>query len=143
MQAFGILELALPLGADAPEQPEARLEVANQSLPGFAPGDGTMRFRFSPKADGTYAFALRSNVPILDGKTGGITAFTPPPDAAQRPSAKYPNWWTDDPSPQLAEDGHIGARTVNRWREDFLRDFADRMRRTVAPASLHSAPARH
>jgi len=105
--------------------------------------DGTVRFRFSPKGAGTYAFTIRSNVPALDSKTGGITAFTPPPDVAQRPSAKYPNWWTDDPSPQLAEDGHIGARTVNRWREDFLRDFADRMLRCTAPASPHSASPRN
>ena len=132
MQEFGILELALPLGADAPDHPEARLEVDNQSLSGFAPGDGTMRFRFSPKADGAYAFAVRSNVPALHGTTGGITAFTAPPDAAHQPSAEWPNWWTDDPDRRFAENGHIGARTVSRWREEFLRDFAERMDRVDA-----------
>ncbi len=132
IQAFGILELVLPLGADVPEKPEARLEVDNQSLVGHLPGDGTVRFRFSPKGAGTYTFTIHSNLPALDGKAGGITAFTPPPDAAQHPSAAYPNWWTDNPSPQLAEDGHIGARTVNRWREGFLRDFAARIARVEA-----------
>lgn len=132
MQEFGVLELALPLGVGAPSRPEARLEVDNQSLPGFAPGDGTMRFRFSPKADGAYTFAVRSNVPALDGKAGGITALTAPPGASRRPSAELPNWWTDDPDRRFAEDGHIGARTVNRWREDFLRDFAERLDRVEA-----------
>lgn len=132
VEEFGILELALPLGADAPEDAEAFLEVDNQSLPGYAPGDGTMHFRFSPKGDGTYEFAIRSNVPALDGTTGGITAFTAPPAAAQQPSAEHPNWWTDDPDRQYAKDGHIGARTVNRWREDYLRDFAERMDRAKA-----------
>lgn len=133
MQAFGILELALPLGTDVPDEPEAWLEVDNQALVGHLPGDGTVRFRFSPKGARTYAFTIRSNVPALDGKTGGIAAITPPSDAAQRPSAAHPNWWTDDPSPQLAEDGHIGVQTVNRWREEFLRDFAECMDRADAP----------
>jgi hypothetical protein len=77
-------------------------------------------------------------VPALDGKTGGITALLPPPDIAQRPSAKLPNWWTDDPSPAVAEGPYMGAKTVNRWREEFLRDFAARMLRCQSPASPKS-----
>ena len=45
-----------------------------------------------------------------------------------------PNWWTDDPSPALMEGKLIGAKTVNRWRADFLRDFAARLLRCQAPA---------
>lgn len=133
MQEFGILELILPLGADSPEKPEAWLKVTNQSLVGHLPGDGTVRFRFSPKAAGIYNFKIRSNVPSLDGKSGGITAFTPPPKVAQHPSAKHPNWWTDNPAQQFSENGHIGIKTVNRWREDFLNDFAKRMERCGTP----------
>lgn len=135
MEEFGILELALPLGGGAPEEPEALLRVENQSLAGHAPGDGTMRFRFCPKAAKVYRFTIQSDVRALDGKTGGITAFTPNADVARRPCEKYPNWWTDDPAPELAESGHMGAKTVNKWRVDFLRDFAARMRRCKAPRS--------
>ena len=133
IQQFGVLELVLPLSAGASGEPDATLEVENQSIAGYAAGDGTMRFRFSAKDAKTYAFTIRSSVPALDGKTGGITAVAPPPDAARQPSATHPNWWTDDPAPDLAEEGHIGARTVSRWREEFLRDFAARLRRTVSP----------
>jgi hypothetical protein len=80
-------------------------------------------------------------VPALDGKTGGITAFSPPPNIAQRPSAKLPNWWTDDPSPEVAEGPHIGAKTVSRWREDFLSDFAARMDRCKTPATAETKPS--
>ena len=52
----------------------AWLEVTNQSLGGYFPGDGTVRFRFSPKAAGSYDFAIKSNLPSLDGRTGGIRA---------------------------------------------------------------------
>jgi hypothetical protein len=38
--------------------------------------------------------------------------------------------WTDDPDPDAAEGVHAGARSVSRWRAAFLRDFAERLRRT-------------
>ncbi|MHC4070950.1 MAG: DUF1593 domain-containing protein [Planctomycetota bacterium] len=135
MEVFGVLELVLPMGNDIPQQPEAVLAVENQKLSGHAPGDGTMRFRFCPKAAKSYGFKVRSNVPELDGKTGGITAYIPSPDMALRPAANLPNWWTDDPSLDVAEGSHSGARTVNRWREEFLADFARRMLRCQSPAS--------
>jgi hypothetical protein len=138
MEVFGILELVLPIGNDVSEQPVAVLAVENQKLSGHAPGDGTMRFRFCPKAAKRYSFKIISNVSVLDGKTGGITAYSPSPDMAQRPSAKLPNWWTDDPSPDVAQGSHHGAKTVNRWREDFLRDFAKRMLRCQSPASAET-----
>ncbi len=138
MEVFGILELALPMGKDFPERPEAALQVENQKLSGHAPGDGTMRFRFCPKAAKTYRFMIQSNVPALNGKTGGIKACIPSPAMAKRPAANLPNWWTDDPSPELAEGPHSGAKTVNRWRKDFLRDFAVRMLRCQSPAKHDS-----
>ncbi len=42
-----------------------------------------------------------------------------------------PNWWVDDPAPSLAQDGRAGAKTVNRWREDYLRNWRKRMDRCV------------
>jgi len=133
IEVFGILELALPLGDRAPDRPQAQIVVENQSLIGYAPGDGTMRFRFCPKAVKTYSFTIRGNVPSLEGKTGGITAVAVSPEAARRPSPRLPNWWTDDPSQEAAEAEHCGARTVSRWREDSLGDFAARMDRCKNP----------
>ena len=138
IEVFSVLEMLLPLGDRAPEKPEARLVVENQSLIGHAPGDGTMRFRFCPKAAKAYSFTIRSNVLTLNGKKGGITAFVPPPEVAKRPSTRLLNWWTDDPSEHAAEGEHIGAKTVSRWREDFLRDFAARMLRCKSPASAET-----
>ena len=133
MEVFGVLELVLPIGNGVSGQPEAVLAVENQKLSGHVPGDGTMRFRFCPKAAKVYNFTIYSNVPALNGKTGGITSFVPPPDVAKHPSPQLPNWWTDDPSEDTAEGQHIGAMTVSQWREDFLRDFAARMHRCKNP----------
>ncbi len=40
-----------------------------------------------------------------------------------------PNWFVDDPDPALAEPGRPGAKTVNKWREEYLRDFEKRFDR--------------
>jgi hypothetical protein len=38
-----------------------------------------------------------------------------------------PDYWTDNPDPALKEGTHAGAKTVNRWREHYLRDWQHRM----------------
>ena len=133
IEQFGVLELALPLPAGAPSAPEAVMEIENQSLEGDLVAAGSVRFRFSPKEAKAYTYRIRSNVAALHGKSGAITAIPPPPSAGRQPSPRLPHWWTDDPAPELAEGPHIGARTVNRWRVEFLRDFAERMERCRAP----------
>lgn len=131
IHVFDVLELVIPLGDGAPEKPEARLLVQNQSLIGHAPGDRTMRFRFCPKAASTYRFTVYSNAPSLNGKKGGIMAVAPSADDAKQPSRTHPNWWTDDPAAEFAESEHRGARTISRWRTGYLRNFADRMNRAI------------
>ncbi len=45
------------------------------------------------------------------------------------------NWWIDDPDPALAEAGRPGAKTVNKWRQNYLRDWQKRMDRCKEKAS--------
>jgi hypothetical protein len=134
IEEFGILELVLSLGENTPEKPEALLDVENQSLDGYVPGDGTVRLRFSPKAARVFHFEIRSNVPALSGQTGAITAYTPEPDVVLQPSPRLPNWWTDNPARGVAQrylgvHTVLGAKTVSQWRQDYLGDFAARMAR--------------
>lgn len=42
-----------------------------------------------------------------------------------------PNYWHDNQEKDLTESGKEGAKTVNRWREAFLRDWQTRMERTT------------
>jgi len=142
IEQFGVFELALPLGDQPPARPEARLVIENQESAGAVDAEGMMRWRFSPKDAKTYSYTIRSNVPALEGQAGSLTSVRPAPDAAKRPSPELPHWWTDDPSPEAAEGPHIGARTVSRWREDFLRDFAARMDRCRLPATVARPQAR-
>jgi hypothetical protein len=134
IQEFSILELALTIDNNLPQNPEAKLLVENQALTGDFMKDGTVRFRFSPKSDKTFKFKIESNVVELNGKSGEVTAFIPPPQLAELPSEKYPNWWTDDPNTEYMEGKHIGAKTVNKWRKEYLTDFAKRIHRCAIPA---------
>ena len=40
-----------------------------------------------------------------------------------------PHYWTDSQAPAMKEGKYPGARTVNRWRKDYLRDWQTRMDR--------------
>lgn len=134
IEQFSVLELALPAGGALPTQPEARLLVENQALVGTLDAQHVLHFRFSPKEAKEYRYTIRSNIPGLDGGSGAITSVLPSPETARHPDDRWPHWWTDDPDPAQAEGRLIGAKTVNRWREAALRDFAARFLRCQSPA---------
>jgi hypothetical protein len=46
--------------------------------------------------------------------------------------AKRPTYWHDDPHPGLRDNNHAGARTVNRHRVAYLRDWQLRLLRLPA-----------
>ena len=130
LETFGLLELVLP----GPKGATASLVVDGQEFPAAYEGGGVHRFRFVPKSTKRWSYRTKSTGAELDGLEGAFTSVDPSPDAASRPSARHPHWWTDDPDRAFAEGPHLGAVTVNRWREEFLRDFARRMLRCQAPA---------
>lgn len=137
IEIFGVVEFVLPLGPGAPIHPEGRMIVTNQTLVGYPDGEGNLRFRFCPRDPKTFSYEIRSNAPALDGTTGEITAYLPVTSTALQPSSRFPHWWTDDPSPAMAEGIHHGAKSVSQWHEDYLRDFADRMARCAGVSPRH------
>lgn len=132
VEIFSILDLVYRPTGSRPPGATASLVVDRQEFTGFPGGNGVWHFLFSPKSAKTWTYVIKSNHPGLDGQTGGFTSVDPAPDRATEPASRYPNWWTDDPDPRWYEGHDQGAKTVNRWREHFLRDFADRMLRCQA-----------
>jgi hypothetical protein len=45
-----------------------------------------------------------------------------------------PDWWLDDTDPAVAEGRRYGAKTVNKWRQNYLRDWQRRMDRCKTKA---------
>ena len=135
-EAFGVVEFALPVPAGMTAQNAAQI-IFDGRIPAPAANDGAvLRFRFSPRDAKVWRYAIKSDVASLAGQSGQFTAVPPAVERTSRASAVHPNWWTDDPGPGAAEGVHPGAKSVNRWREQFLRDFAARMTRTQSRASL-------
>ena len=129
VEAFGVVEFALALPAGMTRTHTAKVTFDNR-IPVAVENDGRLlRFRFSPRDAKVWPYAIRSDFPVLDGAAGKFTAVPPPLERTGRVSTVHPNWWIDDPDPAAAEGVHPGAKHVNRWREDFLRDFAARMER--------------
>ena len=134
VEAFGVVEVALPVPAGMNRGQSAQM-ILDGRIPAVATRDADkLRFRFSPRDARVWPYVIRSDFPGLDGRSGSFTAIPPPVERTTRASAAHANWWLDDPNPAAAEGVHPGARSVNRWREAFLRDFAARMRRCQAPA---------
>ena len=138
VEVFGVVEFVLPVPEGMIRHQTATMVFDNR-VPVTAANDGNgLRFRFSPRDARMWSYELRSDHARLDGLSGQFTAVPPPAARTSRPSAHHPNWWIDDPDPAAAEGIHPGAKSVNRWREDFLRDFAARMRRCQSPAAAKS-----
>lgn len=130
-EAFGVVEIRIPVppgmtpGHHATMTFDGRIPAIGTVL------GGQLCFRFSPRDAKVWPYRIESDFAALHGKKGEFTAVLPPPALTARRSPAHPNWWTDDPDPTVAEGVHRGARTVNQWRGEFLRDFADRLRRTT------------
>ena len=129
-EAFGVVEFTLQVPDGMTQQHHVRM-IVDGRIPVDGQRDGNvLRFRFSPRDAKVWPYVLESDVPALHGKSGQFTAVLPSLERTRRRSSRHPQWWADDPDPSAAEGIHAGARTVNRWREEFLRDFADRLLRT-------------
>jgi len=133
VETYAIIDLIYRPAGPPPAGAKAALVVDKQEFAGFADAAGAWHFLFSPKLAATWSYRISSSHPGLDGRTGGFTSVNPAPGLAAQPSARFPNWWTDDPDPRWSEGPNQGALTVSRWREQFLRDFAAHMLRCQAP----------
>lgn len=128
-EVFGTVEWVLPLPSGTSSAARASMLIDGR-IPAVAHNDGRqLRFRFSPRDAKVWPYVIQSELKELDGSKGSFEAVRPPPERTRASSTRRPDWWTDDPAPEAAEGVHAGARHVSRWREEYLRDFAARIRR--------------
>lgn len=129
VEAFGVVEFALPVPAGMTRSHSTTV-LFDSRVPAAVANDGrVLRFRFSPRDAKVWAYRISGSFAGLDGQSGKFTAVQTPADRARQASVRHPNWWIDDPDPASAEGIHAGAKSVSRWREEFLRDFSERLQR--------------
>jgi len=128
---YGIMELrfALPEAAKTGGRPDIpfKLLIDKQEWNG-AYLDDYAAVRYSPKAPATLGYVIISDIPELNGIEGAITASGLWPGTTEAASdiALGERWFTDIPDPNAFSGQWQGCRTVGQWREEALRDWADR-----------------
>lgn len=140
-EVFGVVEFALPVPAGYAVTNSACMIFDNSQPSAQGVNEGqVLRFRFSPRDAKLWSYVIKSDFAELNGLTGKFVAVPPPIERANKPSMVHPNWWTDDPDPAAAEGVHPGAKSVNHWREHFLKDFAARILRCKSPPPPSTSP---
>ncbi len=134
IEVFSVAELVFhgPIIQET-DQPVFAFETKNQTFQGYYTGQGQYKIRFVPKEVGDFAFCTHSEFTGIDGLTGTIRVLPEQPMTRRNKAGNLSHWWSDCLDYSLAEGPHCGAKTVNRWREAFLRSFAERFARCASP----------
>lgn len=110
----------------AGENPEIWMEIDGQRIDGFYAGDGNFKLRFVPKRIGGWKYVITCQAQRIHGQTGEFISTNPWPGAENNDNVRLNNWWSDRTDSDLYLGQYQGARTISRWRADFLSDWAIR-----------------
>lgn len=128
-----ILEFHLkgPTGSIAPDSICFWMEVPYgktvQEWPGYYAGKGKYVIRYIPKKAEIINYTFKSTIPEIQGLTGSIVIENLWP--GKKHSTDYPlgkNWYTDRPDKELYDGKIQGGKTLLKWREAILNDWAQR-----------------
>ena len=103
------------------------MEINGQIWPGHYLGNGVYGIRYASKKPETSRYTTQSDIEDLNGQTGQFVSITPWPG---KPSPDdfllADHWFSDRPDPELFIGVQQGAKTISRYREEFLMDWAKR-----------------
>jgi hypothetical protein len=98
-----------------------------QKWPGYYLGNGDYAIRYIPKKAEVVKYNLTSHVSEINGIKGEIVVDNLWP--GKKHSTDYPlgnNWYTDKPDHDLYDGKIQGGKTILKWRNDILKDWAKR-----------------
>lgn len=98
-----------------------------QKWPGYYLGKGDYAIRYIPKKAEVLAYRFTSAIPEINGLSGSIVVANLWPGKKQ--ATDYPlgkNWFTDKQDADLYDGQIQGGKTLLKWRDDILSDWAKR-----------------
>ena len=103
------------------------IEISTQIWPGYYLGNGEYGVRYSSKKPEICTYVTTSAIPELDGHKGQFVSITPwPGKATPEDYLLGSSWYSDRPDPKYFLGVQQGAKTVSKYREEFLLDWARR-----------------
>ena len=102
-------------------------QVGEQKWAGFYLGNGNYAIRYSPKRTETLTYKIASPLPGFPGQSGQFVVDNTWPGKPRSTNYKLGgNWYTDRSDPQLFDGIQQGGKTVLKWRDEALSDWAKR-----------------
>jgi len=103
------------------------LDIDKQLWPGYYLGNGNYAVRYASKKPEIGTYATTSDIPELNGHIGQYTSITPWPGKSSPDDYRLGNnWYGDVTEPELFINDQQGAKTISKYREAFLLDWAKR-----------------
>ncbi len=98
-----------------------------QRWPGYYLGDGRYAVRYMPKKAETLTLNITSDIPALDGLSGHIIVTNQWPGPSRETDYIVgDHWYTDKADPALYDGKIQGGKTLSKWRDEVLEDWAER-----------------
>jgi hypothetical protein len=103
------------------------MEIQKQQWLGYYLGKGIYTVRYSPKRPETGSYVTHSTIKELDGLKGQYISINPWPGKPNKDDYVLGNqWYGDVPNPELFLEDQQGARTISKFRKEYLMDWAKR-----------------
>lgn len=112
---------------DSTDTVEIWLDIAGQRIDGFYKGDGIYVTHFVPKESGTWKYVINGTSKKLKGQSGEFVSADPWPGPQSPEDVRLESWWSDKVDNRLFLNHYQGAKTVSKWREAYLSDWATRL----------------
>ena len=101
-----------------------------QVWPGVHLGEGRYAIRYIPKQAETLTYTITSDIPGFPVGTGALVAGNLWPDRPRESDYVLGDNWFTDRANSVLYDGRIqGGKTVSKWRQSALADWAERWSR--------------
>lgn len=104
------------------------MTVDKQNWAGYYQGNGKYVVRYAPKGAATLSYEITSDIPDFPAQNGQFVVGNAWPGKAGVDDYMLgPHWYTDREALELFENNWQGSRTVSKWREEVLSDWAKRL----------------